>query len=156
MSSGITRNNLGPAARAYYDRQKAAQQTPAQRLLSATISARVKKGTRDSARDAQEFLNICDKAGVPRPELEFRFNPHRMFRADFCWVRERLILEVNGGVFIPGGGGHNSVGGFIKDQEKLNSAATMGFRVLQFLPRELLRVETIEMVRRALRGAKKW
>lgn len=154
MSSGITRNQLGPAGRVIYDQQKAAQKSPAEMYRSAAIAARIKKGKRDSAHAAQEFLNICDKAGVPRPELEVVFHPTRKWRADFLWRREMLILELDGGVFMPGGGGHNTGAGVRRDHEKLNSAATLGFRVLHVFPEKLLKVDTIAMVRRALRGGR--
>ena len=62
-------------------------------------------------------------------EREYRFAaPERQFRADFAWVKERLLVEVDGGQWHPHGGRHNTD----RDREKLNLAAALGWRVLRF------------------------
>lgn len=119
---------------------------------SAQISTRTRAGITKTKLDTREFLNICDKAGVPKPELEYRFHPTRMWRFDFCWRPYLLALECDGGVWV--GGRHNASAGFIKDMEKFNSATTMGYGILHCLASHLLRYETIEMVQRAIRGRK--
>lgn len=160
---GFSRDNLHGIARDHYDATIAKQN--AERLKAAVggtgrpspaaaapskIAQRVRKGIKSSKQDAVEFLNICNRAGLPRPEVEFYFHPHRKFRADYCWVHARVILEVDGGVFI--GGGHNSGRGFIKDLEKLNAAAELQYLVLRVQPANLLKFATVEMVRRTLAG----
>lgn len=151
--SSIPLNKLGPAARAHVERQRAAARasspTAAQTMA---ISTRTKKGKRDSARDALLFCGICEKAGVPAPVLEFRFHPSRLWRLDIAWPAQKLALEIDGGTFIPGGGGHNRGVGIRRDHEKGNSAAVMGWRILHCFPEQLLKFETIELVRRALRA----
>jgi len=141
---GMSPKILGPAARALYNRQIPNPQG---------IAARTRKGQSDSKHRAVEFLNICEKAALPKPELEYRFHPERMWRFDFAWPKYKLALEVDGGVFLPGAGRHNSGAGFSGDCEKLNSAAVIGWRILRVFPKDLLKIETIEMVRRAMRGA---
>lgn len=148
MARPLSRDILGPAARAFYDQQKAAAPGPTR------IQTRTRKGIRDSKRDALEFLNLCERGGVPKPQLEFRFHSERMWRFDFAWLigTVKLALEVDGGVFIPGAGRHNSGAGFSADCEKLNSACVLGWRILRVQPRELLTFETLDLVKRALRA----
>ncbi len=63
---------------------------------------------------------------------EFKFHPTRKWRADFAIPGAKILIEVDGGVFS--GGRHTRGAGFIKDQEKLNAAACLGYRVLRFTP----------------------
>ena len=62
---------------------------------------------------------------------EHEFVPDRRFRADFAHVASRVLIEVDGGQWAPGGGRHNQD----KDREKRNLAALNGWRVLYFSPR---------------------
>jgi hypothetical protein len=145
---GFSREQLGPEARAHYDRQKAANQPTA----PSPIADRVKKGIKSSQRDAVEFLTICERAGLPRPELEFVFHPTRKWRFDLAFVRAKIAVEIQGGVFIRGR--HNAPVSFIKEQEKMNSAAVIGWRIIYRTPSNFLSFETADLVRRAMRGAR--
>lgn len=59
---------------------------------------------------------------------QVRFHPIRQWRADFV-VEERLILEVEGGLYV--NGGHNR-GAMIEDtMEKLAEAAMLGYTTLR-------------------------
>jgi hypothetical protein len=144
----ITRNNLAPAAREFYDRQKAANKSTA----PSPIAVRVKKGIKSSKQDAVEFLTVCERAGLPRPELEFYFHPTRKWRFDLAFVREKIAVEIQGGAFIQGA--HNSPMSFVKEQEKMNSAAVMGWRIIYRTPSNFLSNETADLIRRAMRGAR--
>jgi very-short-patch-repair endonuclease len=74
----------------------------------------------------------CEWAGLPKPVAEYRFAPPRRFRFDFCWVEQKIAVEVDGGLWIYGR--HNRASGAIKDMEKLNLAVSLGYRVLRFTP----------------------
>lgn len=65
-------------------------------------------------------------------ERQFQFAKHlgRRWAADFCWVAEKLIVEVDGGTFS--GGRHVTGAGYHKDLEKLNRATMLGFSQLRF------------------------
>jgi hypothetical protein len=41
-------------------------------------------------------------AGLPMPEREYRAIKGRMFRFDFAWEKERLLVEINGGTYSGG------------------------------------------------------
>lgn len=61
------------------------------------------------------------------------FIPGRRFRADFIWQREKIIVEVQGGVWWNAQGArgrHATPQGMTSDCEKFSLAATLGYRVL--------------------------
>ncbi len=83
---------------------------------------------------------------VPVPE--YVFSPPRKWRFDFAWIKQKVALEVEGGVWIRGR--HNRGGGFVKDMEKYNAASVLGWRILRVQPRDLMKYSTIAMVDDAL------
>lgn len=82
---------------------------------------------------------------------EYRFDPTRKWRSDFYFEPD-VLLEVEGGLFIPGGGRHNRGASMKKDFEKYNAAACLGYRILRTTPSELCFQETIDLIKRALNG----
>ena len=80
----------------------------------------------------------------PPWEAEFRFATERRWRADYAWPLHGLLVEVDGGAFV--GGRHIRGAGFRADLEKLNAAALLGYRVLRYLPEQLLRVAVPEVL----------
>jgi very-short-patch-repair endonuclease len=65
----------------------------------------------------------------PAPEREYLFNaPHTRHRFDFAWPQRKVAVEVDGGTWLRGGGRHNAD----SDRNKLNIAASLGYRVLRF------------------------
>lgn len=73
---------------------------------------------------------IMTQASIGGWEREFLFAPPRKFRADFCWLDKKLIVECDGGTFT--GGRHVRPAGYARDIEKLNLATLLGYRVLRF------------------------
>ena len=63
-------------------------------------------------------------------EREYRFHPTRRWRFDFADPETKVAVEIDGGAFI--GGRHTRGVGFVKDQEKLNTATSMGWRVFRY------------------------
>ena len=86
--------------------------------------------------------------GIPAPVYEYKFNPVRRWRFDLCWVPQRVALEVQGGIFVRGR--HSRGAALLKEWEKLNTAAGMGWRLLYCQPRDLCAKETANYVRNAL------
>lgn len=54
----------------------------------------------------------------------------RKFRFDFAFHAERLAVEINGGIWSRGAHGHPTT--IMRNMEKLNVAAFLGWRVLSF------------------------
>lgn len=70
--------------------------------------------------------------GIGAHCLEYRFHPVRKWRFDYAFPDIKLAIELDGGVWISGR--HNRGVGYIKDMEKLNEAAILGWHVLRFIP----------------------
>lgn len=87
--------------------------------------------------------------GLPQVVAEHRFAAPRRWRFDFAWPNEKVALEVDGGLWIRGR--HARASGIVKEHEKFNEAACLGWRVLRVQPKELLSQRTIELIRRALK-----
>jgi very-short-patch-repair endonuclease len=94
------------------------------------------------------FKAVCVSAEIHSPVEEFRFHPVRKWRFDFAWPQHRVALEVQGGIW--GGGRHSRGAAMLKEWEKLNTAAMMGWRILYCQPRDLCMTETINTIRAAL------
>jgi very-short-patch-repair endonuclease len=69
-------------------------------------------------------------AGLPTPEVEYRFAHPRRWRFDFAWPDRKVAAEVEGGVWSQGR--HTRGAGYSKDCEKYNSAMARGWQVYRF------------------------
>lgn len=94
------------------------------------------------------FVKLCQRAGLPAPVAEHEFYPGRKWRMDFAWPAEQVALEVEGGVWT--GGRHTRGAGFLRDMEKYNAAAAIGWRVLRTTPDKLETDATIRLVQFAM------
>lgn len=97
------------------------------------------------------FLALVKRAKLPRPEPEHQFAPPRRWRFDYAWPAQRVALEVEGGVWT--GGRHTRGSGFLKDMEKYNRAASLGWRVVRCTPSTLATLDTIALLTDTLREA---
>lgn len=104
-----------------------------------------------SVASAIPFEKICKAYGLPEPVREYKFHPSRKWRADYCWTAQRVILEVEGGVWKKGGGRHNRGAGFVNDMHKYNSATAMGYRVFRCTPDTLHTGYLLDMIKEALK-----
>ncbi len=87
--------------------------------------------------------------------LEHRFCAGRRWRMDIAFPKYKIAIEIEGGAFIKGGGRHNRGVGFVKDMEKYNMAASLGWRVFRMTPQQfhkgewydwLIRTEMVEQL----------
>lgn len=60
---------------------------------------------------------------------EYKFHPVRKWRFDFAFA-DMVAVEIEGGIWTRGR--HTRGSGFIKDCEKYNTAAALGWRVFRF------------------------
>jgi very-short-patch-repair endonuclease len=91
----------------------------------------------------------CQAIGLPQPETEVRFHPTRKWRADFIWRKEKLIVEVDGGVFV--GGRHSRGAGIETDCEKFAEAMALGYRVMRVTPRHVKNGQAIQWIEKVLK-----
>ena len=83
-------------------------------------------------------------------EREVRFHTSLRWRADFAHMGSRTLIEIEGGIFIPGGGRHNRGGGYAKDSEKYLEAVLAGWTVIRLTEKQL-EVDFIERIVALLR-----
>src|ERR1019366_1704186 len=83
-----------------------------------------------------------------KPTPEFRFDPKRRWRFDYAWPDFKVALEVQGGIFIQGR--HSRGAALLKEWEKLNRAAELGWRILYCQPDNLLKTATLAQLKRTL------
>jgi hypothetical protein len=81
------------------------------------------------------LVGLCRSAGIPEPIPEYKFHPLRKWRGDYVWPIHKLLVEIDGGAWS--GGRHTRGAGFIKDMEKLNAAALLGYSILRYTPQQL-------------------
>jgi len=120
--------------------------TPHPRTIS--VERDEPKKPKRKQREAPDATAYFVAAGLPSPVREFRFHDVRKWRFDYAWPREKVALEIEGGVWT--GGRHTSGAGFVKDVEKYNLATVAGWRVLRCMPSTLKSAATLLHVRLAL------
>ena len=76
----------------------------------------------------------------------------RRFAWDFAFPESRLLIDVQGGVYMKGRSGHSGPSA-VKDYEKTNIATCLGYRVLLFGPKDCAQRalgDTLDVIRAAL------
>lgn len=87
--------------------------------------------------------------GIPEPVFEHKFHKDRDWRFDLAWPASKLALEVQGGIWTHGS--HVRGAHLLKEWEKLNEAAVLGWRILYCQPKDLCIKETAVLVKEALK-----
>lgn len=96
---------------------------------------------KESKRDV--FQAIMLDYGVEL-EREYKFHGTRKWRFDYANVKNKLAIEVEGGVWKYGR--HNRASGFVGDLEKYNAAAELGWRILRYTPQELMKMNSVMQI----------
>ena len=95
------------------------------------------------------FLRYLQQELKPHSVVsEFRFHSTRRWRFDYALPVCRVAIEIDGGVWTYGR--HNRASGYLKDLEKMNSAAALGWRVLHFTPQERYKTGTLDTIKKAI------
>ena len=87
----------------------------------------------------ESFLFWCKAFKLAAPRREFEFHPTRHWRLDFAWPELRAGVEVEGGIWMPGGGAHSRPMNIRRDVEKGNALTMLGWHVLRVTPEEVTR-----------------
>ena len=109
------------------------------------------RATTHASRLETKFALYWQSLGGPALEREFRFHAERKWRADFAHVESRTLVEVEGGIFIKGGGRHNRAAGFIADAEKYLEAFLDGWNVVRLTEAQIT-APNIERIIRHVTG----
>ena len=85
---------------------------------------------------------------MPVAVPEFKFHPERKWQFDFAFVDARLAVEKQGGIWIQGR--HARGSGLVKEYEKMNAAAVLGWRILYCTPQEIGTLKFARTIKAAL------
>jgi very-short-patch-repair endonuclease len=96
-----------------------------------------------------QYLSVIG-SDLPPHETEYVFAKPRRWRFDYCFIPQKVAIELDGGSWS--GGRHTRGKGFEADCEKLNAATLLGFKTLRFTSTMLKNdpVGCVEQVRRLL------
>ena len=95
-----------------------------------------------------KFALFWRSLGGPELEREFRFHPDRKWRADFAHIASRTFIEIEGGIYLAGGGRHNRAAGFIADAEKYFEAYLAGWSVVRLTSAQITAPNVERLIRR--------
>jgi hypothetical protein len=70
-------------------------------------------------------------------EKEYKFHHVRKWRMDYAVPRALVAIEVQGGLFVKGA--HSNPAAIRSYYEKLNAAASLGWRVWQYAPEQIIK-----------------
>jgi hypothetical protein len=91
-------------------------------------------------------------AGLPLPVSEFLFARPRRWRFDFCWQRERVAAEYQGGTYFQDKSGHSTVKGIENDYRKFGEASIRGWKLILITAGMVRSGEALQLIERALKG----
>jgi len=80
---------------------------------------------------------------------EYKFHEKRKWRFDFALIfpyTNYVAIELEGGYFVRGG--HSRGAAQIRDNEKFNEAALLGWKILRFTPQQITKGEAIRFIKR--------
>lgn len=89
-------------------------------------------------------------AGITPEETEYYAIPGRRFRWDFAFPSKKLLIEVQGAIFVKGG--HSTGVGITRDMEKNNLAVLAGYRCLVVSSKHISSGQALDWIKEALYG----
>lgn len=87
-------------------------------------------------------------ARLPEPEREYCAIPGRKYRWDFAFVGQKVLVEVQGGIWIKGG--HSTGTGILRDCEKLCLAESNGWHCLSVVKEQIKSGEALLWTQKTL------
>jgi very-short-patch-repair endonuclease len=93
----------------------------------------------------EQFALHVRASKLPEPKREFRFCEERQFRADFAWPERKLLVELEGGLYMTKGG-HNTPHAIERDMLKSNIAQALGYQLFRFSGRMVQSGQAIEFI----------
>lgn len=124
---------------------------PRRATVKTTADGIVIERTFERERLERMLWRRIEEAGLPEPSKQYLWaRPERMYRSDFAYVQERILLEVQGGIWAANPGRHNRGSGYQADLTRSNLAALLGYRLLAFSEAMIKSGEAVSTIARAL------
>lgn len=119
---------------------------------SPSPAAIVRRETAKAKREHWELALLAQIRALhlPEPTRQYAFHPTRRYRADFAYVPEKLLIEVQGGVWVSGR--HNRASGYEADCRRTCEAMKHGWRILPVTPAMIESGEAVAYVETTLRA----
>lgn len=150
----LERAGLDAKGRPLKAKKPATKKAPAAKKPPASKAAPKAKEAPKAKQESKlerEMAMAIRMAKLPKPTREVCLVEGRRFRCDFAWEEQKVVLEVEGGIW--NGGRHTSPKGFTADCEKYNLLAIAGYKVLRVVDTQIRSGEAVEWLRRALEGS---
>lgn len=93
------------------------------------------------------YKQIVEAGTIPVPARQFKAIPKRKFTWDFVWEEQKLLVEVQGGIWLKGDFGHTSGVGYRRDRFKNDLAMCSGWKVLEFTSDMVTYGEALEFIK---------
>lgn len=84
---------------------------------------------------------------IPIPKREVKLIPNRKYRFDFVWEKEKIAVEIEGGIWMRYGGAHSRPWGILRDMEKSNYATRLGYQVYRFSTKDVKTGDAIRFIK---------
>jgi hypothetical protein len=127
---------------------------PTQEALFAAIHAAKK---RKIPSEESNFAFQCRALKLPPATPRYRFgqakhpdSKRRVWIADFAFLESKVMVEVDGGIWMPKGGAHSHPVDITRNMTKQNDAALLGFVTLRFTPAEVKSGHAIAFTQKVL------
>lgn len=116
-------------------------------VLAAVLREHAPGATRTRTGLEDTMLVVCDRFGLPRPEVNVLLEGHEV---DFLWRTAGLVVETDGGV------AHGTRSAFERDRVRDAELIAAGYRVVRITRRRLLREPgaVAHQLRRLLAGGR--
>lgn len=119
-------------------------------LVGAPDVSKSKAPTKDYKGQFEQQLKLV---GI-QVEPEFVFASPRKWRSDWRVQGTSILIEFEGGLFAKGKQGHSSVTGILRDIEKYNTAALLGYTVIRIAPNHVTSGQALKWVETAIGATK--
>lgn len=122
-------------------------------VTRAAASANKKLSRAETEQHEREFAFQVRAHKLPEPVTQYLWarDLGRQFRADFAWPAFAVIVEVQGGIWMPAGVGAHSGGAAIeRDIEKAQHAALLGITLVPITEKQITSGVAIDITRRVL------
>jgi|APGre2960657404_1045060.scaffolds.fasta_scaffold471998_1 very-short-patch-repair endonuclease len=89
----------------------------------------------------QKFVDWCKLENITGYEMQYRYEPSRKWRADFAFVDQKILIEINGSDHF------RSYTNIHNDYEKWNHAQMLGWKVFCFATGKLYFEQIKELIK---------
>jgi very-short-patch-repair endonuclease len=113
-----------------------------------------KKAEQEQFEDLFDFHLRAERAPVFLRQHQFALHLGREWRIDFAWpeIDLKVAVEIQGGIWQRDGGAHSHPINIMRNMEKYNALAALGWRLLQFSTDQVKSGSALQYTMTVLRG----